>query len=94
MSCAEQPVETEHLATEDGTILTRGHYQRIQSGYPTSHCEAQCIRNAGRRRDWRELTLVRTLSPFPMRSGTAVLLGFRRVLSASVDRRATQLPRC
>jgi creatinine deaminase len=68
------------LATEDGTIVARGHNRRIQSGDPTSHGETQCIRNAGRRRDWRQLTLVTTLSPCPMCSGTAVLLGFRRVL--------------
>ena len=42
------------LATEDGTIVARGHNQRVQSGDPTSHGETQCIRNAGRRRDWRE----------------------------------------
>lgn len=68
------------LAREDGTIVARGHNQRIQSGDPTSHGETQCIRNAGRRRDWDELTLVTTLSPCPMCAGTAVLLGFRRVL--------------
>ena len=38
------------------------------------------LANAGRRRDWRELTLVTTLSPCPMCAGTAVLLGFRRVV--------------
>lgn len=68
------------LAKEDGTVVARGHNQRVQNGDPTSHGETQCIRNAGRRRDWRELTLVTTLSPCPMCAGTAVLLGFRRVL--------------
>jgi len=68
------------LAKEDGTVVARGHNQRVQSGDPTSHGETQWIRNAGRRRDWRELTLVTTLSPCPMCAGTAVLLGFRRVL--------------
>ena len=68
------------LAQEDGTIVARGHNQRVQNGDPTSHGETQCIRNAGRRRDWPELTLVTTLSPCPMCAGTAVLLGFRRVL--------------
>jgi creatinine deaminase len=68
------------LATETGTIVARGHNQRLQNGDPTSHGETQCIRNAGRRRDWPELTLVTTLSPCPMCAGTAVLLGFRRVL--------------
>ena len=68
------------LAQEDGTIVARGHNQRVQNGDPTSHGEIQCIRNAGRRRDWRELTLVTTLSPCPMCAGTAALLGFRRVV--------------
>ena len=68
------------LASEDGTIVARGHNQRVQNGDPTSHGETQCIRNAGRRRDWHQLTLVTTLSPCPMCAGTAVLLGFRRVL--------------
>jgi len=68
------------LAQEDGTIVARGQNQRVQNGDPTSHGETQCIRNAGRRRDWGDLTLVTTLSPCPMCAGTAVLLGFRRVV--------------
>jgi cytosine deaminase len=68
------------IATETGEVLARGHNLRVQNGDPTSHGETQCIRNAGRRRDWPELTLVTTLSPCPMCAGTAVLLGFRRVL--------------
>ena len=68
------------ILVRGGKIVGRGHNQRVQSGDPTSHGETQCIRNAGRRRDWRELTLVTTLSPCPMCAGTAVLLGFRQVL--------------
>ncbi|MFZ9627579.1 MAG: nucleoside deaminase [Burkholderiaceae bacterium] len=68
------------LAREDGTIVAQGHNQRVQNGDPTSHGETQCIRNAGRRRDWRELTLVTTLSPCAMCAGTAVLLDFKRVV--------------
>ena len=68
------------IATESGEIVARGRNLRCQNGDPTSHGETQCIRNAGRRRDWRALTLVTTLSPCPMCAGTAVLLGFRRVV--------------
>jgi cytosine deaminase len=68
------------LAKEDGEIVARGHNQRVQNGDPTSHGETQCIRNAGRRRDWQSLTLVTTLSPCPMCAGTAVLLKVKRVL--------------
>jgi cytosine deaminase len=68
------------IASEDGTIIARGHNRRHQDGDPTSHGETQCIRNAGRRRDWNKLTLVTTLSPCPMCAGTAVLLKFKRVI--------------
>lgn len=77
---------------EDGTIVARGHNQRVHNGDPTSHGETQCIRNAGRRRDWRELTLVTTLSPCAMCAGTAVLLGFRRVVIASARAFTGQKP--
>ncbi|PYQ39649.1 MAG: tRNA-specific adenosine deaminase [Acidobacteria bacterium] len=54
-------------------IVARGHNLRVQSGDPTAHAETVCIRNAGRRRDWHELTMVSTLSPCIMCTGTALL---------------------
>ena len=60
---------THRTAEQDGNIIARGHNCRVQNGDPTSHGETQCIRNAGRRRDWSELTLVTTLSPCPMCAG-------------------------
>jgi cytosine deaminase len=64
----------------DGEIIARGHNMRVQSGDPTAHAEVVCIRNAGRRRDWHTLTLVSTLSPCPMCSGTAILFKIPRVI--------------
>ncbi|MCI0366400.1 MAG: nucleoside deaminase [Phycisphaerales bacterium] len=61
-------------------IISRGHNMRVQSGDPTAHAEVVCIRNAGRRRDWNRLTLVSTLSPCPMCSGTAILFKIPRVI--------------
>ena len=68
------------LADESGAIVARGHNRRLQDGDPTAHAEVVCIRNAGRRRDWSRLTLVSTLSPCPMCSGTAVLFRIPRVI--------------
>lgn len=68
------------LLDEAGTIVARGHNQRVQSGDPTAHAEVDCIRKAGRRRDWHRLTLVSTLSPCPMCSGTAILFKIPRVI--------------
>ena len=63
-----------------GTIVARGHNRRVQDGDPTAHAEVVCIRAAGRRRDWSSLTLVSTLSPCPMCSGTAVLFRIPHVI--------------
>jgi len=68
------------LLDADGMIVARGHNQRVQLNDPTAHAEVDCIRKAGRRRDWRHLTLVSTLSPCPMCSGTAILFKIPRVI--------------
>jgi cytosine deaminase len=68
------------LVDQSGRIVARGHNMRVQSGDPTAHAEVVCVRHAGRRRDWNQLTLVSTLSPCPMCSGTAILFKIPRVI--------------
>ena len=68
------------LADKHGKIVARGHNLRVQSGDPTAHAETVCLRNAGRRRDWAELTLVSTLSPCIMCTGTALLFQIPRII--------------
>src|SRR5580765_3825060 len=68
------------LADPQGRIIASGHNLRVQSGDPTAHAEVVCIRNAGRRRDWPHLTLVSTLSPCVMCTGTALLYKIPRVV--------------
>jgi creatinine deaminase len=68
------------LADGRGSIVARGHNLRVQTGDPTAHAEVVCIRNAGRRRDWPELTLVSTLSPCIMCTGTSLLYRIPRVI--------------
>jgi len=68
------------LADADGKILSRGHNLRVQTGDPTAHAEVVCIRNAGRRTDWHRLTLVSTLSPCIMCTGSALLYKIPRVI--------------
>lgn len=68
------------LADHKGRIVARGHNLRVQTGDPTAHAEVVCIRNAGRRRDWTELTLVSTLSPCIMCTGTTLLYRIPRVI--------------
>jgi len=68
------------LADSRGHIVARGHNLRVQTGDPTAHAETVCIRNAGRRRDWPELTLASTLSPCIMCTGTTLLYRIPRVV--------------
>ncbi|MDP7008051.1 MAG: nucleoside deaminase [Phycisphaerales bacterium] len=67
------------LVDQSGSIVSRGHNERVQRGDPTAHAEVVCIRNAGRRRDWNSLTLVSTLSPCVMCVGTTLLFGIKTV---------------
>lgn len=68
------------LVDAEGVIVARGHNQRVQTGDPTAHAEVVCLRNAGRRRDWPELTLVSSLSPCVMCTGTTLLYRIPRVI--------------
>jgi cytosine deaminase len=68
------------LANDKGVILAVGHNLRVQTGDPTAHAEVVCIRNAGRRRDWPRLTLVSSLSPCIMCTGTTLLYRIPRVI--------------
>src|SRR5215470_7478644 len=68
------------LADSAGNIIARGHNLRVQTGDPTAHAEVVCIRNAGRRRDWHQLTLVSTLSPCVMCTGTSLLFRIPTVI--------------
>ncbi len=68
------------LGDAAGHIVARGHNLRVQTGDPTAHAETVCLRNAGRRRDWPQLTLASTLSPCVMCTGTALLYRIPRIV--------------
>jgi len=68
------------LADAAGRVVARGRNLRVQTGDPTAHAEVVCIRNAGRRRDWAQLTLFSTLSPCIMCTGTSLLFRIPRVV--------------
>ena len=68
------------LVTASGEIVAQGHNRRVQDGDTTAHAEMSCLRDAGRRRDWHELTMATTLSPCAMCTGAAVLHRIRRVV--------------
>ncbi|HSD68778.1 MAG TPA: nucleoside deaminase [Woeseiaceae bacterium] len=66
----------------DGTIVGRGHNQRVQKGSVVLHAEMDCLENAGRlgAADYRKATLYSTLSPCDMCSGAILLYRIPRVV--------------
>jgi cytosine deaminase len=65
-----------------GTIVGRGHNQRVQKGSPILHAEIDCLENAGRlpASEYAQATLYTTLSPCDMCSGSALLFKIPRIV--------------
>src|SRR5262245_29488831 len=64
----------------DGEVLGRGHNRRVQDGDPSMHAETAAFRNAGRRRHYRDTTMVTTLSPCWYCSGLVRQFAISRVI--------------
>jgi len=63
-----------------GEIISKGHNRRIQDNDPLAHAEIVCLRNAGRIKSFRGLTLVSTLMPCYLCAGAVVQFGLSRVI--------------
>jgi cytosine deaminase len=75
-----------------GALLGRGHNQRVQRDDPSAHAEVEAFRNAGRRRSYRDTTIVTTLAPCWYCSGLIrqfaiprVVVGEARTFQGGVD---------
>ena len=68
------------VMVENGAIIARGHNRRVQDGDPIAHGEMDCLRHAGRRARYDEVTMYTTLSPCMMCAGTIVQFGIPRVV--------------
>ena len=64
----------------EGRLLGRGHNRRVQDGDPSMHAETAAFRNAGRRRHYRDTTMVTTLSPCWYCSGLVRQFAIPRVV--------------
>jgi creatinine deaminase len=63
-----------------GTLLGRGHNQRVQRGDPSAHAEVEAFRAAGRRPSYRDTIMVTTLSPCWYCSGLVRQFGIPTVI--------------
>ncbi len=68
------------LVGPSGEVLGRGHNRRVQDGDPSMHAETAAFRDAGRRRHYRDTTMVTTLSPCWYCSGLVRQFAIPRVV--------------
>src|ERR687898_2141430 len=80
------------LFDASGTLLGRGHNQRVQRDDPSAHAEVEAFRNAGRRRTYRETVIATTLAPCWYCSGLVrqfgigtVVVGESRTFRGGID---------
>lgn len=66
----------------DGSIVGRGHNQRVQRGSVVLHAEMDCLENAGRMKasDYVRSVIYSTLSPCSMCTGAILLYGIPSVV--------------
>lgn len=77
---AEGGVPVGAVMVEDGKIIGRGRNRRVQESNPVSHGETDCMKNAGRRPSYANVTMYTTLSPCMMCTGTIIQFGIPRVV--------------
>jgi cytosine deaminase len=79
---AEGGIPIGSVIVHNGTIIGRGHNQRVQKGSATLHGEMDALENAGRQpaRVYRESVIYTTLSPCAMCSGAILLYGIPHVV--------------
>lgn len=65
---------------EGDRLVASGHNERVQQGDPIAHGEIACLRNAGRQRSYRDMTIYTTLSPCPMCTGAILLFQIPQVV--------------
>jgi creatinine deaminase len=80
------------LFDASGTLLGRGHNQRVQRDDPSAHAEVEAFRNAGRRRSYRDTVISTTLAPCWYCSGLirqfgigTVVVGESRTFRGGID---------
>ena len=68
------------VLVKNGSIVGRGHNNRVQSNDPMAHAEIDCLRNAGRIGSYEGTILYSTLMPCYLCAGAVVQFGIKRVI--------------
>ena len=68
------------VLAEGNRLIAQGRNRRVQGGDPIAHGEMDCLRRAGRRKSYRDMTLYTSLSPCMMCSGAIVQFDIPRIV--------------
>jgi cytosine deaminase len=69
------------VLVRDGSIIGRGHNQRVQRADPILHAEIDCLQKAGRIGSYRATTLYSTLMPCYLCAGAVVQFAIPHVVA-------------
>ena len=68
------------VLVRNGKIIGRGHNRRVQEDSPILHAEIDCLRNAGRIKNYKGAVLYSTLMPCYLCAGAVVQFGIKKVV--------------
>ena len=68
------------VLAEGDQLIAKGRNQRVQKSDPIAHGEMDCLRNAGRQKSYRSMSLYTSLSPCMMCTGTIIQFGIPRLV--------------
>lgn len=68
------------LVNKDGKIIGAGHNQRVQQNDPMAHAEIDCLKQAGRVGNYKDMVLYSTLMPCYLCAGAVVQFGIKKVI--------------
>lgn len=69
------------VLVKSGKIIGRGHNRRVQDNDPVTRAEIDCLRNAGRVKDYQNTVLYSTLMPCYLCAGAVVQFGIKKVVA-------------
>jgi creatinine deaminase len=79
-SLSEGGIPIGSVLVKNGKIIGRGYNKRVQNGDPVAHAEIDCLRNAGRIRNYKDTVLYSTLMPCYLCAGAVVQFGIKKVI--------------
>lgn len=73
------------VLVKDDKIIGQGYNKRVQNNDPVTHAEIDCLRNAGRIRNYHDTVLYSTLMPCYLCAGAVVQFGIKKVIVGEAE---------